>query len=247
MHACRGWPTISRFMYWPAITAFHSKSLFLPLKCLDMEKRIQGLLQEVTEFVASDKQSLESFRMKFISKKGAIGELFEELKQLPPEAKKLNGKILNDLKKAAESRFAEMSQNLETSKDAGVAIDLTLPPVPNKVGNLHPLTLTKYRIIEIFERLGFNVADGPEIEDDWHNFSALNFPPNHPARERKQIKKEVTFFSERTLQTSRSGFCKTRNLRSGPLCREECTETKPSPQGHTVSSTRSKVYMLIAM
>lgn len=158
-----------------------------------MEKRIQSLLQEVTEFVASNKESLESFRMKFISKKGAIGELFEELKQLPAEAKKLNGKILNDLKKAAESRFAEMSQNLEASKEARTDIDLTLPPVPNKVGNLHPLTLTKYRIIEIFERLGFNVADGPEIEDDWHNFSALNFPPNHPAREMQD-----TFFIEKT-------------------------------------------------
>jgi phenylalanyl-tRNA synthetase alpha chain len=157
-----------------------------------MQDRIQNLLKEVTEFAAESKQSLENFRLKYISKKGAIAELFEELKQLPPEAKKQSGKILNDLKKAAESKFSELSQKLETSGQVETAIDFTLPPVPNKVGNLHPLTLTKYRIIEIFERLGFNVADGPEIEDDWHNFSALNFPPNHPAREMQD-----TFFIEK--------------------------------------------------
>lgn len=158
-----------------------------------MKTRIQHLLKEVTEFVASDKQALESFRLKYISKKGAIGELFEELKQLPAEEKKLSGKVLNDLKKAAEARFAEMSEALESAPTAKIDIDLSLPPVPNKVGNLHPLTLTKYRIIEIFERLGFNVADGPEIEDDWHNFTALNFPPNHPAREMQD-----TFFIEKS-------------------------------------------------
>ena len=158
-----------------------------------MEKRIQTLLKEVSEYTAADKQSLESYRLKYISKKGAVGELFEEMKKLPPEKKKLVGKDLNDLKKTAEARFAEMSQALESSDEAKVDIDLTLPPVPHKVGNLHPLTLTKYRIIEIFERLGFNVADGPEIEDDWHNFSALNFPPNHPAREMQD-----TFFIEKS-------------------------------------------------
>ena len=148
-----------------------------------MENRIQSLLNEINDFKAAGKQALEAYRLKFISKKGAIAELFEELKKLPGEQKKLNGKILNDLKKAAESKFADMSRALESDVETKTDIDLTLPPVPNTVGNLHPLTLTRYRIIEIFERLGFNVADGPEIEDDWHNFSALNFPPNHPARE----------------------------------------------------------------
>ena len=159
-----------------------------------MQDRIDHLLKEVTTFAAKNKQTLEDFRLKYISKKGAIAELFEELKQLPPEAKKQSGKILNDLKKAAEAKFAEMTQSLEAvSAETKSDIDLTLPPVPNKVGNLHPLSLTRYRIIEIFERLGFNVADGPEIEDDWHNFSALNFPPNHPAREMQD-----TFFIEKS-------------------------------------------------
>ncbi|HET9488038.1 MAG TPA: phenylalanine--tRNA ligase subunit alpha [Chryseosolibacter sp.] len=158
-----------------------------------MQDHIQNLLKEIREFTASGKQSLETYRLKYLSKKGEISELFEQLKQLPAEQKKQAGKILNELKKAAEERFAEMSKAIETSAEAKPAIDLTLPPVPNKMGNLHPLTLTKNRIIEIFERLGFNVADGPEIEDDWHNFSALNFPPNHPAREMQD-----TFFIEKS-------------------------------------------------
>jgi phenylalanyl-tRNA synthetase alpha chain len=158
-----------------------------------MENRIQNLLKEVLEFSISNKETLEAFRLKYISKKGVVGELFDELKQIPSDQKKQVGQILNKLKQAAEAKFTELSQFLESSSSASAEIDLTLPPVPNTVGNLHPLTLTKYRIIEIFERLGFNVADGPEIEDDWHNFSALNFPENHPAREMQD-----TFFVEKS-------------------------------------------------
>jgi phenylalanyl-tRNA synthetase alpha chain len=158
-----------------------------------MENKIQSLLQEVSAFKAKTKQDLESFRLKFISKKGQISELFEELKQIPKEQKIQFGKVLNDLKKAAESKFEELSSSLEDKSEQTATIDLSLPPVQNTVGNLHPLTLTRYRIIEIFERLGFSVADGPEIEDDWHNFSALNFPANHPAREMQD-----TFFIEKS-------------------------------------------------
>ncbi|HEY0655293.1 MAG TPA: phenylalanine--tRNA ligase subunit alpha [Chryseosolibacter sp.] len=158
-----------------------------------MEKEINSLLDEVKVFTAKTKNDLESFRLKYISKKGAIGELFENLKQIPAERKKEFGKVLNELKQAAEAKFQELNEKLQSTAEVKVDIDLTLPPIPNKVGNLHPLTLTKMRIIEIFERLGFNVADGPEIEDDWHNFSALNFPPNHPAREMQD-----TFFIEKS-------------------------------------------------
>jgi phenylalanyl-tRNA synthetase alpha chain len=157
-----------------------------------MQEKILSLIKEVTDFPVSDKGALETFRLKYISKKGVVGELFEALKQVPNEEKKNVGKILNQLKQAAESRFAELTAKLESNGPSSVDIDLSLPPVPNKTGNLHPLTLTRNRIIEIFERLGFNVADGPEIEDDWHNFSALNFPENHPAREMQD-----TFFVEK--------------------------------------------------
>jgi phenylalanyl-tRNA synthetase alpha chain len=157
-----------------------------------MEEKILALIKEVSDFSVSDKQTLEAFRLKYISKKGVVGELFDALKQVPNEQKKTVGKILNQLKQTAETRFAELTEKLESTESATIDIDLSLPPVANKTGNLHPLTLTRYRIIEIFERLGFNVADGPEIEDDWHNFSALNFPENHPAREMQD-----TFFVEK--------------------------------------------------
>lgn len=148
-----------------------------------MVDKIQTLIQEVDNFKTDTQQGVEEFRLKFISRKGVLGELFENLKSVPPSEKKEVGKILNQLKQSAEAKFKELSERISSVKDESERPDLTLPIIPNQLGNLHPLTLTKYRIIEIFERLGFNVADGPEIEDDWHNFSALNFPENHPARE----------------------------------------------------------------
>lgn len=157
-----------------------------------MEEQIKKLLEEVAAFTAANKEAVENFRLKYISRKGTISELFEELKKVSVEEKKKLGKVLNELKQSAEAKLTALQDNLENVQAASTDIDLTLPPIPNKVGNLHPLTLTKNRIIEIFERLGFNVADGPEIEDDWHNFSALNFPDNHPAREMQD-----TFFIEK--------------------------------------------------
>jgi len=158
-----------------------------------MEERIQSLMHEVKSYLARDKKDLDAFRMKYISKKGVIGELFEELRQVSADQKKNVGKVLNQLKQTAEAKLAELSEKVELGPAASsLEIDLTLPPIPNEIGNMHPLNLTRYRIIEIFERLGFNVADGPEIEDDWHNFSALNFPENHPAREMQD-----TFFIEK--------------------------------------------------
>lgn len=158
-----------------------------------MEERIKTLLTEVKSYLAKDKKDLEAFRLKYISKKGVVGELFEELRQVSAEQKKNVGKVLNQLKQTAEAKLAELAEKVDdSSSTSSVEIDLTLPPIPNEIGNLHPLSQTRYRIIEIFERLGFSVADGPEIEDDWHNFSALNFPENHPAREMQD-----TFFVEK--------------------------------------------------
>jgi len=157
-----------------------------------MEDRIKKLLEEVSSFKASSKEAVENFRLKYISRKGSISELFEELKKVSVEEKKKIGKILNELKQSAEAKLISLQDSLENTQTVTTDVDLTLPTISNKTGNLHPLTLTKNRIIEIFERLGFNVADGPEIEDDWHNFSALNFPDNHPAREMQD-----TFFIEK--------------------------------------------------
>lgn len=158
-----------------------------------MQELITKLSEEVNQVSTTTKDSLESFRLRFISKKGQIAQLFEEFKEMSGEEKKKVGKALNELKKLAEARFKELQEHLDSrGSGAAVDIDLSLPPVNNAIGNLHPLNLTRYKIIQIFERLGFNVSDGPEIEDDWHNFSALNFPDNHPAREMQD-----TFFIEK--------------------------------------------------
>ncbi len=158
-----------------------------------MDNKVKELLSEIKSFSSAGKEEVEKFRMKFISKKGVVSELFDSLKKASVEEKRALGKTLNELKKAAEEKFAELNEKMSTSSSSQASdVDLTLPAIPDKVGNLHPLTLTRYRIIEIFERLGFNVEDGPEIEDDWHNFTALNFPENHPAREMQD-----TFFVER--------------------------------------------------
>jgi phenylalanyl-tRNA synthetase alpha chain len=149
-----------------------------------MLEQLNSLRQEIESFQPATAESLEAFRLKYLSRKGIIPSLFDDLKQLPPEKKKEVGKPLNELKQLAEGKFRDWTEQLgESVQQENAGIDLTLPPVPDTLGSMHPLNLTRYRIIEIFERLGFNVADGPEIEDDWHNFSALNFPENHPARE----------------------------------------------------------------
>ncbi|MGE0588231.1 MAG: phenylalanine--tRNA ligase subunit alpha [Cyclobacteriaceae bacterium] len=162
-----------------------------------MNEKIKQIESEVQNFLADTRDSLESYRLRFISKKGVISQLFDEFRELSGEEKKKVGKALNELKQAAEERFKSLQEELESKKGQGeVDIDLTLPPVEEQIGNLHPLNLTRYKIIQIFERLGFNVSDGPEIEDDWHNFSALNFPENHPAREMQD-----TFFIEKNPDT----------------------------------------------
>jgi phenylalanyl-tRNA synthetase alpha chain len=158
-----------------------------------MLKIIDSIKIQIGEYEIRRAEDLEAFRLKYISKKGALNELFDEFKSANVGDKKTIGKSLNELKQLAEAKFKELSEKLESSSTTtSTQIDLSLPPVSEKTGNLHPLNLTRHKIIEIFERLGFSVTDGPEIEDDWHNFSALNFPENHPAREMQD-----TFFVEK--------------------------------------------------
>lgn len=157
-----------------------------------MLEKVKHLEKEIEKFQSRTKEDIELFRQKYISRKGAITELFEELKNVASAEKKELGRVLNELKKAAEGKFKQLNESQTSSSTNQTPIDLTLPSIGNQTGNLHPLNLTRYRIIEIFERLGFSVADGPEIEDDWHNFTALNFAENHPAREMQD-----TFFVEK--------------------------------------------------
>lgn len=159
-----------------------------------MKEQVENILNEIKAYSAQTQDELEAYRVKFISKKSIIGELFAEMKNIPNEEKKAFGMEINKLKEAAQAKFKELIEGLEASSEhAGEQhIDLTLPPAGRELGSMHPLTAVRNEIIKIFERIGFNVSDGPEIEDDWHNFTALNFPENHPAREMQD-----TFFIEK--------------------------------------------------
>ena len=150
-------------------------------------------LHEITNFSATTKEEVEQFRLRFLSKKGILTELFAAMKSIPAEEKKQYGAQVNELKQAAEAKLASFQEMLEAAADQAAAtdIDLTLPAEPMTLGARHPISLIRERILQIFSRIGFTVADGPEIEDDWHNFTALNFPENHPARDMQD-----TFFIE---------------------------------------------------
>lgn len=160
-----------------------------------MEDRVEQILKEIKSYTATTQDELEQYRMRFISKKSIIGELFGEMKNIPNEQKKEFGMQINKLKDAAQEKFKALIADLEKTSESASKdqhIDLTLPASGREYGSIHPLTYVRNEIIRIFERIGFNVSDGPEIEDDWHNFTALNFPENHPAREMQD-----TFFIEK--------------------------------------------------
>ena len=160
-----------------------------------MFKKVEELTREIEAASAETKDDLEEYRLKFISKKGELSSLFQELKDIPNDRKREFGQAVNEVKQLAQSRFKELITHLEAKDSSGNLTDLDLTlPVDDPIGAIHPITSTRNKIIEIFKRIGFNVADGPEIEDDWHNFTALNFPPNHPAREMQD-----TFFIEKDL------------------------------------------------
>lgn len=150
-----------------------------------LQDKIAQYTKEVEQFTPASAADVESFRLKFLVSKGIIKELFEEFKTVSPEEKRTLGKVLNELKQLAEAKFQEaQSQFAHTAKvHKREEEDLTLPGEGFQLGSRHPLSLVRKEIVEIFKKLGFVVAEGPEIEDDWHNFSALNFPPEHPARD----------------------------------------------------------------
>ena len=122
--------------------------------------KVKELKQEIDAFSATTKDKVEEFRLKFISKKGAVSVLFEDMKNTPADMKKEAGRILNELKQLAEAKFKTLSEGIETNADAATDIDLTLPPIANKAGNLHPLTLTRLRIIEVFVSGSINAHGG---------------------------------------------------------------------------------------
>lgn len=161
---------------------------------MDIQTRINEYTQEIEAYQASSADEAEAFRLRFLVNKGIVRSLFEEFKTVSSEEKRVLGQVLNKFKQLAEGKHKELLEQLEEGTDQSVASsqDLTLPGRGFKLGSRHPLSLVRKEIVEIFNKLGFIVAEGPEIEDDWHNFSALNFPEEHPARDMQD-----TFFIEK--------------------------------------------------
>ena len=156
-----------------------------------MINKIEALMAEVENLNASNAEELEALRIKYLSKKGAINDLMADFRNVPAEQKKEVGMRLNALKTRATERIAELKEAFETN-DSGVAeMDLTRTAYPVELGTRHPLSIVKNEIIDIFARMGFALADGPEVEDDWHVFSSMNFAEDHPARDMQD-----TFFIE---------------------------------------------------
>ena len=157
-----------------------------------MLERIKELKKEIEEIVANSIDEAEGLRIKYLSKKGEISKLFEEFRNVSAEQKKEIGQAVNTLKEFAQEKINLLKEALQEQGSKSSGTDLTLPGESMKLGTRHPISIVKNEILEIFKRLGFVVSEGPEIEDDWHVFGALNFPDEHPARDMQD-----TFFIQR--------------------------------------------------
>lgn len=149
-----------------------------------LQEKITQYTAEINAFSTDNADELEQFRIKFLGTKGIIKDIFDEFKAVSPEEKRVLGKVLNEFKQLAEAKYQTLKDQTEVADaHTDLGLDLTLPGEGFEIGARHPLALVRREIVEIFNKLGFIVAEGPEIEDDWHNFSALNFPEEHPARD----------------------------------------------------------------
>ena len=204
-----------------------------------MKERIDQIIQEAQKFKISTKENLEDFRLKFLVKKGLVNKLFVDFKELSGEEKKIWGKELNIIKQNVESIFKEAEVKLSNSSDENVVED-SLPGYFNELGSRHPISSVVAEMTQIFERLGFSVALGPEIEDDWHNFSALNFPANHPARDMQDtffVEDEValrTHTSSVQVRLMEEGNLPIRSIMPGRVYRNEAISARSNCFFHQV-------------
>lgn len=148
-----------------------------------MIQKINALLKEIGEMKASNMEELEALRIKYLSKKGEVTALFNDFRNVAAEEKREMGKRLNELKEQAQTKINEIKEAFENKSSSNNELDLTRTAYPVRLGSRHPLSVVREEICSIFGRLGFSIAEGPEIEDDWHVFSALNFAEDHPARD----------------------------------------------------------------
>ena len=157
-----------------------------------MLQKIEQLMQEIAALQAKNAQEAEALRIKYLSKKGEISQLMNDFRSVPAELKKEVGMKINELKNFAQDKINALKEGAgEAAATGASAIDLTRTPYPIALGSRHPLTIVKNEIVDIFSRLGFTLADGPEVEDDWHVYSSMNFADDHPARDMRD-----TFFVE---------------------------------------------------
>jgi phenylalanyl-tRNA synthetase alpha chain len=156
---------------------------------------LKEIASEINSFSINDAKQAEEFRIKFIGSKGLIKDLYAELKNVPVEQKREFGQQVNELKTLAEEKYNSAKEQTTFTTTSSNNIDLTRPGFDEAIGSRHPLSIVRSEVIEIFKKIGYSVSEGPEIEDDWHNFSALNFPPEHPARDMQD-----TFFIEKGEQ-----------------------------------------------
>lgn len=186
-----------------------------------MQEKIQQLTSEIENLHASTAAEVEALRIKYLSKKGLVSALFNDFRDLSVEQKKEFGSSLNKLKDFATEKIQSLRDSVEMAEDTAIGIDLTRTATPAKLGTRHPLSLVREEIIDIFRRLGFTIAEGPEIEDDWHVFSALNFAADHPARDMQD-----TFFIQRNpdvlLRTHTSSVQSRTMVNSEPPIRIIC-------------------------
>ena len=149
-----------------------------------MIDKIKELIEEAETFKAQSKEEVEAFRIKYLGKKGLLNEFFAEFKNVANDQKKEFGQAINKLKTTAQEKVNALKEELDSKEEVkGAYGDLSRPGEPIEIGSRHPISIVKNQIIDIFSRIGFNVSEGPEIEDDWHNFTALNLPEYHPARD----------------------------------------------------------------
>jgi len=170
-----------------------------------MKKKIASIEQEIQAYSIKNSSELEKFRIEFLGSKNKLKDLFGELKTVPNEQKKEVGQLLNGLRSLAEEKFNSVKDTLDTVSSEKTSIDFSMPGESSEIGTRHPLMQVRSEIIEIFSRIGYTVSEGPEIEDDWHNFSALNFPPEHPARDMQDtffVKSEKDEMALRTHTSS---------------------------------------------
>jgi phenylalanyl-tRNA synthetase alpha chain len=148
-----------------------------------MLQKVKELLVEVSSYSPKNAEELEQFRIQYLGKKGLMNDLFAAFKEVPNEQKKDFGQALNQLKKAIQDKLEEGKQSFSDNTEQSSGLDLSRPVVEDQLGSRHPLSLVRNEIVDIFKRIGFTLSEGPEIEDDWHNFTALNLPDEHPARD----------------------------------------------------------------